>query len=125
MIDKDRDEFRKSFLQHGEQVPALVVEIGNRVVGLPKTCHPLPLRMRVKAIADSAAQLHTDPGRWMWIVDVDPENKGPRQADDADEPQGRYHAHPRDRPKVGNDFGDPALPQTPRQRLAYILLFGL
>ena len=124
MIDQDRDEFRKAFFQAGEQVPALVIEIGNRVVGLPKLRHSLPLRMGVKAIADGAAQLHADPGSWMRIVDIDPENERPRQADNADEPQRRCHAHPRDGPKVGNDFGDPALPQTPRQRLANITLLG-
>src|SRR5215470_10907986 len=114
MISQDRDEFRKACLQAGEQVAALGIEIGDGVVGLPQPGHALPLRMRIKAIPDGAAELYADPGRRMRIVDIDPEDKGPRQADNANEPQSGYHAHPRDRPEIGNDFGDPALPQAPR-----------
>src|SRR5262249_40067952 len=87
MIDQERDEFRQARFKAGEQALALVIEIGNRVVGLPKPRQPSPLRMGIKAIADGAAQLHPDPGSWMRIIEIEPEDKRPRQADDADEPR--------------------------------------
>ena len=60
----------------------------------------------------------------MRIVEIESEDEWPRQAHNADEPKRRCHAHPGDGPEIGDDFGNPPLPQTPRQGFAVIELLG-
>src|SRR5215475_4414814 len=80
--------------------------------------------MGKEAIPDGAAEFYPDPRCRVRVVDIDAEDEWTRQADDANKAQGRDHAHARDGPEIGDDFGDPALPQRPCRGPALSLLLG-
>ena len=53
----------------------------------------------------------------MWVLPVEAEHERARQADHVHEAAGRPDAQPGDRPEIGDDLADPALPQVPGQPL--------
>src|ERR1044072_4420955 len=73
--------------------------------------------MRVERFADRRAELDADPRDRVRIVDIEPEYEDARQADHAHEAHGGGDADAADRPEIGDDFRDPALPQLPGDRV--------
>ena len=113
MARKERDECRHVCFEALEQRHAFRVEPLARIKLLPKRGDARPLRMRVERLSHRGAELDAQPWRRMGIVEIDAEDEGTRQADDADQAECRDDADPRDRPEIGDDFGDPALPYRP------------
>jgi hypothetical protein len=57
-----------------------------------------------------------DPGKWVRVVGLEPENEGPGQADQPDQAHGRGHTDAGDRVDIRDDLGDPPLVQAPRSQ---------
>src|SRR5215471_13781335 len=70
--------------------------------------------MRIESLACRGAQLYAHPRRWMRIVEIDPEHERPRQADDAHQTKCRGDADARNRPEIGDNLGNPTLPDSPK-----------
>ena len=123
MVRQQRHEGRHALFQAYQESPAIRLQPIDRVVGLPEVGEPLPLRVRVDRIAHGAAGLDANPRHGMRVVDIEPEDKRAGQAHDTFQPDRRGNAEPRDRPEVGDDLGDPALPLLPG--LALVRPFAL
>jgi hypothetical protein len=90
-----------------------ITDTSERIELLPQICQALPLRMRKERLAYRCAELDAQPWRRMRVVEIETEDKGSGQADDAHQAQRRTDTDTRDRPEIGDDFVDPALPDRP------------
>src|SRR6516165_1071163 len=113
MPDKYRDEGRHRRFEKAECPQRVLVKSGWRIERFPDPRELPPLRVRIKRLADRAAEPDANPRDRMRVIERGAENKGARQADDADQAQCRADAKPRHCPEIGNDLGDPPLPQLP------------
>ena len=77
-----------------------------------------PLRVRVEGVAHGAAQQDPDPRDRVRVVAAEPEHEPARQAHHADQAERGADAELGDRPEVGDDLRDPALPAAARRRAA-------
>ena len=114
VIDQQTDQAGHALLQLREQGLLVRREAVERIKRFPQAGNALPLRMRIHQLPHRATELDADPRHRVRVVGGHPEHERARQADHADQPHGRHHADPRQRPEIGDDLGNPALPQLPR-----------
>src|SRR5208337_1777790 len=55
--------------------------------------------------------------RGVWVLPIEAEHERARQADHVHDPAGRPDAQLGDRPEIGDDLADPAIPEVPGQPL--------
>ena len=115
-----RDEVRHGGPQLGDGRGELRPQTGERVHRPPGRGQPAPLRIRVQAVADGAAEQHAHPGHRVRVVVGRPEDEAAGQADQPDQAERRpdpdLARSTRSRPRSRRSSG-PTAPRPPGGRV--------